>query len=370
MRFHTCLGVTLGLILGTAAVLAQETERPASDVGGAKPFNNYGPHFTEDGQVKRPEGWRRWVYVGTPLTPDDMNGGEANFREFHNVYIDPPSFEVFSQTGEFPNGTQLVKEMVLVGSKEASSGSGYFMGDFYGLELTIKDTERFKDQPGGWAYFSFGHTTFEKYAKTAKAFPAESCNSCHESSADTDWVFTQYYPVLRAAMPSHKAEATQATRMEQKKMDENALKAAMGAVGGQSQGVKHDDYTDKLFAWLKTGAYKKFKGESKVHASAAASSHGDVRIFVNDKLDASMMAGSQEHPVGSVAVKELYKDGSMIGWATAIKAKEGAKGNGWHWFENLSLENNDNPVATGLGASKCVGCHSAGKDFIRVKEIK
>ena len=60
---------------------------------------------------------------------------------------------------------------------------------------------RFKDEPGGWAYFSFGHVEESEYTKKAKAFPAESCNSCHESSADTDFVFTQYYPILRAAMP-------------------------------------------------------------------------------------------------------------------------------------------------------------------------
>jgi cytochrome c553 len=358
------------LSMQTVGNAQEEGAKSPDQVGGALPFNTYGPFYDDNGEVLRPVGWRRWVYVGTPLTPDDMNGGEANFREFHNVYIDPHSFEVFSETGEFPNGTQLVKEMVLVGSKEASSGSGYFMGDFYGLELTIKDTVRYKDEPGGWAYFSFGHTTFDKYAKTAKALPAAACNSCHESSADTDWVFTQYYPVLRAAMPSHKAEANTAARVEGKKMDENALKAAMGAVGGQSDGVKHDEYSDKLFAWLKTGAYKKFKAESAVHPSSAFSSHGDVRIFVNEKLAASMEAGGKEHPVGSVAVKELYKDGGLIGWATAVKAKEGAKGNGWHWYENTSTENNDKPVAAALGAGKCVGCHSAGNDFIRVKSIK
>ena len=47
-------------------------------------------------------------------------------------------------------------------------------------------------------YFSFGHKT-PPYAKTAKAFPAESCNACHEASAADDFVFTQFYPVLRAA---------------------------------------------------------------------------------------------------------------------------------------------------------------------------
>ena len=187
--------------LGAFTVFAQEADEggaaKAADSGAVNAFRGSGPHYTADGELIRPEGWRKWVYVGTPLTPHDMNGGDASFPEFHNVYVDPESFATFERTGEFANGTQLLKELVLVGSKEAVSGNGYFMGEFAGLEVAVKDTVRFKDQPGGWAYFSFGHVEESQYTKTAKAFPAEACNSCHEASADTDFVFTQYYPVLR-----------------------------------------------------------------------------------------------------------------------------------------------------------------------------
>src|SRR5215470_11559101 len=48
--------------------------------------------FTADGKLKQPVGYRKWVYVGTPLTPNDMNDGEAAFPEFHEVYMDPESF--------------------------------------------------------------------------------------------------------------------------------------------------------------------------------------------------------------------------------------------------------------------------------------
>ncbi len=167
--------------------------------------------FTADGQVMIPENWRQWTYVGTPLTPNALNGGEAPFPEFHNVYIEPSAFAHWQKTGTFANGTQIVKELVLVRQKDADdmnadgstgevSGVGYFQGEFNGLELTVKDTERFSDEPGGWAYFSFGHKT-PPYAGMAKAFPTESCNACHESSAADDFVFTQFYPVLRAAKP-------------------------------------------------------------------------------------------------------------------------------------------------------------------------
>jgi hypothetical protein len=155
--------------------------------------------FTPDGKLKRPVGYRKWMYIGTPLTPNDLNGGEAGFPEFDAVYIDPESFAHYEKTGEFRDGTVMIKELITVGSKEAPSGKGYFRGDFRGLEASIKDSKRFKDEPGSWAYFSFGH----KYPLKAEAakFPAASCNACHEPGAAKDYVFSQYYPVLRAAAP-------------------------------------------------------------------------------------------------------------------------------------------------------------------------
>ena len=33
--------------------------------------------FTGEGKLKRPIGYRNWVYIGTPLTPNDLNDGEA-----------------------------------------------------------------------------------------------------------------------------------------------------------------------------------------------------------------------------------------------------------------------------------------------------
>ncbi len=77
----------------------------------------------------KPTNYREWVFVGTPLPPNDMNNGEAPFPEFHNVYIHPDSWKHYKETGVFRDGTILVKELVSVGSKAATSGQGYFMGE-------------------------------------------------------------------------------------------------------------------------------------------------------------------------------------------------------------------------------------------------
>jgi hypothetical protein len=160
-----------------------------------------------NGELDRPTGYREWVYVGTPVTPNDMNDGKAAFPEHHNVYIDPASWAEWKQTGEFRDGTILMKELVSVGSKVAVSGQGYFQGDFIGLEATIKSKVHFPDEPGNWAYFSFSTPEHKTLNTTAKAFPSAACNACHAAAAADDFVFTQFYPVLRAG----KAKGEEAT---------------------------------------------------------------------------------------------------------------------------------------------------------------
>lgn len=160
--------------------------------------------FTQDNQLVRPTGYRKWIYAGTPVTPNDMNDGAAAFPEFHSVYIDPVSYAVYEKTGEFPDGTIMVKELAGVGAKSATSGNGYFMGEFTGLEVSLKDSQRFADEPGHWAFFSFGHEYPLK--DRAAAHPAANCNDCHGSAAGQDYVFTQYLPVIRAARPKPRTE--------------------------------------------------------------------------------------------------------------------------------------------------------------------
>ena len=146
--------VTVGIavlvgIAGLSYVLAASAAPPG---GTTAPVE-----FTADGKLKQPVGYRKWVYVGEVVTPNDLNDGEATFPEFHSVYMDPESFAEYEKTGKYRDGTVLIKELSSVGSKKAPSGNGYFQGEFTGLEATIKDSKRFKDEPGNWAYFSFGH---------------------------------------------------------------------------------------------------------------------------------------------------------------------------------------------------------------------
>jgi hypothetical protein len=200
-------------LIGAAGCSAAPSPTPARSVpspplapaGGASSGDVARARFDAQGRAMIPADWRRWVYVGTPLTPNGLNKGKAPFPEFHNVYVEPTAFDAFMKTGTWAQGTQIVKELVLVrnsdnapdGSSVESSGRGYFQGELNGLELLVKDAQRFASEPGNWAFFSFGHKP-EPYDPAAAILPTSACSGCHEGGADNDFVFTQYYPMLRA----------------------------------------------------------------------------------------------------------------------------------------------------------------------------
>ena len=173
----------------TMALLAMLVSTAAAKGTGAK--------FTGKGELMMPQDYRHWVFVGAPITPNDMNNGKAAFPEFHHVYIDPVSFAGYQKTGKFPDGTVFVKELASVGSKSAVSGNGYFPGEFTGVAAAVKDGKRFAKEPGHWAYFSFMGDDGKALAVAAPQATA-ACNPCHQQNAAEDWTFTQYYPVMRA----------------------------------------------------------------------------------------------------------------------------------------------------------------------------
>lgn len=168
----------------------------------------YKASYTEDGHLITPQGWREWIYVGTPVTPHGLNNGAAPFPEVHSVYIDPESYRIWKETGTFRQGAMLAKELTMLitdganedGSTQQVSGRGFFQsGVFSGLEFTIKDAEQYPDEPGNWAYYSSGHAPGVAYPDTMEALPTQACNTCHEVNAsEDDFVFVKFYPVLQA----------------------------------------------------------------------------------------------------------------------------------------------------------------------------
>ena len=165
-------------------------------IGNAVAGKSYAK-FNSSNELIRPTGYREWIFVGAPVTPNDLNNGKAAFPEFHNVYIDPVSWKHWKKNGTFKNGTIIVKELVSVGSKKTFSGNGYFMGEYLGLEAMVKSKKRFPKANGNWGFFRFTNDNYKGLKKTANELPESACLSCHIPNAKYDNVFIQHYPVLR-----------------------------------------------------------------------------------------------------------------------------------------------------------------------------
>ena len=152
--------------------------------------------------MQRPVGYRQWIYLGSPVTPEGLNDNKAGFPEFHNVYISREVLDAFKKTGEYPEGSIFVKELQLTlppaenpdGSRTEVSGRGYFPGVFNGMDVMVKDSKRCAST-NNWCFFNFGHHA-QPYEKVSAIMPAEKCGACHAASADKNMHFSQFYQLL------------------------------------------------------------------------------------------------------------------------------------------------------------------------------
>lgn len=190
----------LPVLTGLVAAAAALSLWGAPTVSAQGQTARYLPEYAANGDLLLPKNFNEWIYLGSPLTPDGLNGGAAGFPEFHNVYIEPGSWRIWRETGVFPEGTILFKELQRVmdpeypdGSRDEPSGRGFFPGALNGADVSVKDSVRYAET-GGWGFFNFNHG--EPKLTQAPARSNAECAGCHAANADTDMVFTRFYRLL------------------------------------------------------------------------------------------------------------------------------------------------------------------------------
>ena len=168
----------------------------------AQTADEWRPVWTERNELQQPVGYRQWIYLGSPITPQGLNDGKAGFPEYHNVYVPKPVLDAFKRTGDYPEGSIFVKELQLTlppsenpdGSRTISSGRGYFPGAFNGMDVMVKDSKRCAST-SNWCFFNFGHHA-QPYEKVSAIIPADKCAACHAANADKNMHFTEFYQLL------------------------------------------------------------------------------------------------------------------------------------------------------------------------------
>lgn len=200
MKYRGVVGFAL-----VAAIVASPHAISESKKEAVERSDMIQPEYTSEGHLILPTGYRTWIFVGSSMGLSYF-GKEAPEGPgvFHHIYIQPEAYRHYIETGEFADKTILVMENYSAGSKENNTAGalfegkdfdilhGYFEDKRVGLEVALKDLERFED---GWAYFNFSSPKGLK--ETGAAFPKRVCWDCHNTHGADDNVFVQFYPVLR-----------------------------------------------------------------------------------------------------------------------------------------------------------------------------
>lgn len=161
---------------------------------GAYAKEDFSPHVDLHGNITLPDDFRlTMTHLGSWFVPD---GGASGF---HDVYADQKSVEIYRQTGAFPDGAVLVKELRASAAADYTTGTNvsFATGEIKQWFVMIKDTQnRFPENPlwgdgWGWALFKTSDLT-----KNVASDYKTDCLGCHLPAENKDWVYIEAYPSL------------------------------------------------------------------------------------------------------------------------------------------------------------------------------
>jgi hypothetical protein len=144
------------------------------------------PAYAADGALVRVEDWPDWIFLGSSINLNYLEVPAARDL-LATVFMEPTAVDHFEAAGEFREGTMTALAVYEVETDAPPAQSGQFAGRLVAFEMSVKDSSRQRETK--WAYYSFGLD-----GTIAQAQSAASCFACHDQSAETDHVFTQFYP--------------------------------------------------------------------------------------------------------------------------------------------------------------------------------
>lgn len=149
------------------------------------------PEYTADGALKRPAGTEQWVFMGSGVNLNYVPGdGKTALDVMTVTLMEPTAYRHFQQTGTFAEGTMTALYGFVAGTGAPPAEHGQYLGNPLFFEMSVKDSAVHGEAV--WGYYDIGPT-----GETASAKPESECNACHADNAETDFVFTQFYPFMR-----------------------------------------------------------------------------------------------------------------------------------------------------------------------------
>ena len=148
---------------------------------------------SDSGDISLPDDFRKnMAHLGSWFVPEGDASG------FHDVYTQPETIGRFRETGVFPDGAVLVKELRGHDAAQLTTGRANWSNDtLKQWFVMVKDsTGRFSGNANwgdgwGWALFQPG-----KDGNVSLSYRAD-CLGCHVPAKQTDWVYVAGYPTLK-----------------------------------------------------------------------------------------------------------------------------------------------------------------------------
>lgn len=186
---HTVTKLSAGLVLATAVIAGGTHGQMESTVFGE---NVVSP----DGSIRVPGNFRTdYVALGTwSVAGDTDTAGDVGL---HVVYAPRNAVAGYLETGLFPDGTVIVKELFNGRTERLTTGEATSASELAGYFVMVKDEKgRFPGHPlwgdgWGWSFFKPDDTE----TTTTKSYRQE-CLGCHLPARQTDLVYIHGYPVL------------------------------------------------------------------------------------------------------------------------------------------------------------------------------
>ncbi|MGI9233007.1 MAG: cytochrome P460 family protein [Woeseiaceae bacterium] len=160
----------------------------------------------ESGNISLPDDFRRdWAFLGTwSIAKEDVETSSAasghGAAGLHNVYTQRATIEHFRETGEFPDGAVIIKELLKAETASMTTGTVSRGTEVEGWFVMVKDAQgRFPSNPlwgDGWGWSLFGA---DQPDSTVTTNYKTECIGCHIPARSDDWIYLDGYPVLDAA---------------------------------------------------------------------------------------------------------------------------------------------------------------------------
>jgi hypothetical protein len=160
----------------------------------SQPAATPGKYVDKDGTIRLPEDYRlKWTHLGSWYVEGEKKASDG----LHDVYAEPEAVRAFQNTGKWPQGATIVKEIRASREGKMTTGNAHWDGQIIQWFVMVKDTNHtFAGNPNwgrgwGWALYSID----DPKKNTSTDYKID-CIGCHVPAQETDWIFTHGYPTL------------------------------------------------------------------------------------------------------------------------------------------------------------------------------